>query len=361
MPETNILSLNFGSSSLKFGLYSCVDHQFTLLIEGEAEEVGRDAATFWSRKGDDPKHEKSQPIPDHNAALSMALQTIQQHPDAIGQRVVHGGPNLRDHHLLDKETREKLRAAVPFAPLHLPSSLAVIDAVSQQMPAVPQVICLDTAFHKDLPDVAKTLPFSREVRDRGVERYGFHGLSVESIVEQLVDIPERTVVAHLGSGASITALHKGRSIDTSMGMTPTGGIIMGTRSGDVDPGALVYLLHNGTDSDGLARLVDHESGLKGISERSSDVRELTAARSHDSKCDLALRMFAYSARKTIAAMAAALGGLDLLVFTGGIGQHAEQTREEIRLGLSFLGTFKTKVLPAQEDLQIARITRRLTS
>ena len=260
-----------------------------------------------------------------------------------------------------KERLKKLRAAVPFAPLHLPSSLIVIDAVSQGMPDIPQVICLDTAFHKDMPDVAQTLPFSRKVRDQGVQRYGFHGLSVESIVGQLREVPARTVVAHLGNGASITALRNGQSIDTSMGMTPTGGVIMGTRSGDADPGALVYLLHNGTDADALAQLVDHESGLKGISERSSDVRELTAARTTDPKCDLALRMFAYSVKKTIAAMAAGLGGLDLLVFTGGIGEHAQQIRQEILDGLSFLGAFETKTLPAQEDLQIARITHRLTT
>jgi acetate kinase len=295
----------------------------------------------------------------------MAVQAMQHaglpHPDAVGHRVVHGGPHLRDHHRLDPSTLETLRNAVPFAPLHLPASLIVIDAVSQSTPDIPQVICLDTAFHKDMPDVAQTLPFSRRVRDQGVQRYGFHGLSVESIVEQLDHIPERTVVAHLGNGASITALHKGHSIDTSMGMTPTGGVIMGTRSGDADPGALVYLLHNGMDADALGKLVDHESGLRGISERSSDVRELSAARTTDPKSDLALRMFAYSVKKTIAAMAAALGGIELLVFTGGIGQHAEQIRKEILDGLPFLGAFTTKVLPAQEDLQIVRITRRLTA
>jgi acetate kinase len=227
------------------------------------------------------------------------------------------------------------------------------------MVRMPQVICLDTAFHKDMPHVSKTLPFSRQVREQGIERYGFHGLSVESIVAQFEQVPARMVVAHLGNGSSITALLNGKSVDTTMGLTPTGGVMMGTRCGDIDPGVFLYLLRQGMSADRLEALVDHESGLKGISEKTSDVRELTKARGTDPKSDLALSMFAYQVKKAIAGMAAALGALDTLVFTGGIGEHADDLRKEICSGLAVLGKFEIKTLPAQEDLQIARIAARI--
>lgn len=359
MPDRAILALNCGSSSLKFGVF-CGGK---LLLEGEAEEVGRDAAVFWSRSGEAQKQAQHRAIPDHGTALDLALQAIRDQGiaeiSAVGHRLVHGGPNLRDHAVLSGGVLHDLQKATVFAPLHVPAALAVIQAASQALKDVPQVICLDTAFHKNLPDVTRTLPFSKEVRDKGVERYGFHGLSLESILEELDQPIAKLVVAHLGNGASVTAIRDGQSTDTSMGLTPTGGVMMGTRTGDVDPGVMLYLLRAGMNSHELASLIDHESGLLGVSEVSSDVRELSEARTKDPRCDLALRMFAYQVRKAIAGMAAALGGLDLLVFTGGIGEHAEQIRHDIKNGLAFLGSFETRVLPAQEDLQIARITARL--
>jgi acetate kinase len=196
----------------------------------------------------------------------------------------------------------------------------------------------------------------------GVERFGFHGLSLESIVARMNPVPERLVVAHLGNGSSITAICKGQSIDTSMGLTPAGGILMGTRSGDLDPGAIVYLMRNGYQSaEKMEALIDRQSGLLGISEKSSDVRELLRMRGEDVRADLALKMFCYQTRKTIASMAAALGGLDVLVFTGGIGEHATPLRYEICARLKFLGDFEVRVLPAQEDLQIARIAQKLAA
>jgi len=344
MPETRrVLALNCGSSSLKFGVYS--GHE--LVAEGEAEEIGLPEAKFtWKGQATD------EPIADHNAAFALMKRAGLGEFDAVGHRVVHGGPKLRDHFRLTDEGLRELKEAVPFAPLHLPSSIAVIEAVSQWLPKVPQVICLDTAFHKDLPDVSKTLPFSRAVREMGVERYGFHGLSVESIVAQLDPVPERLVVAHLGNGSSVTAVLAGKSVDTTMGLTPTGGVMMGTRCGDADPGVLLYLMRRGMGAQALEDLVDHQSGLKGVSGHSSDVRELRAG-------DLALRMFVYQVKKAIAGMAAALGGLDVLVFTGGIGQHAAGIRDEVCEGLAFLRAFEVQTLPSQEDLQIARITARL--
>ncbi len=360
MPDTNlILSLNCGSSSLKFGVYS----GDTALLFGEAEEIGHAASAFSWRDQKGAKSKSKQPLPDHVASFHLARQAFSaeglSQPIAVGHRVVHGGPKLRNHFRLTPETLQNLKEAVPFAPLHLPSSLAVIEAVSQWLPNVPQVICLDTAFHRNLPDVSKTIPFSAGARALGIERYGFHGLAVESILAQLNPIPKRLVVAQLGNGSSITAILSGNSIDNSMGLTPSGGVMMGTRCGDVDPGALLYLQRQGKSADQLATLVDRESGLLGVSERTSDVRELIQARATDPKCDLALRMFAYQVKKTIAGMAAALRGLDMLVFTGGIGEHAHPVRDEILSGLKCLNAFEIRVLPADEDLQIARITSSL--
>jgi acetate kinase len=341
-----VLALNCGSSSLKFGVYS-IDKEIALVREGEAEEIGHSGSA-----------------PDHATALRQALESLEvagcKEFSAVGHRLVHGGPHLRDHARLSSGVAQQLQAAVEFAPLHLPAALSVIDAIQNKLPTTPQIICLDTAFHRHMPDVAKTLALPAEVRAMGVERFGFHGLSLESILAQLDSIPERLVVAHLGNGSSITAIRNGQSIDTSMGLTPTGGVMMGTRCGDLDPGALLYLMrHSGATADKLEDLVDHQSGLLGISGKSSDVRELLAAREHDAQADLALRMFCYQVRKTIASMAAALGGLDAVVFTGGIGEHAHPLREEICRDLAFLGRFAVNVLPAQEDLQIARLTRQL--
>jgi acetate kinase len=252
---------------------------------------------------------------------------------------------------------EQLRDAAAFAPLHVPQALTVLAATMQKLPAAPQVVCLDTAFHRTMPDVAKTYALPYAIRGRGVERYGFHGLSLESVISQLTPVPARVVVAHLGNGSSITAIRDGVSVDTTMGLTPTGGVMMGSRCGDLDPGIFVYLMRHGFAEVGeLERLFNRDSGLLGISETTSDVRELLQARKSDPRADLALRMFCYQARKAIGSMAASLGGLDLLVFTGGIGEHAEGLRQEICSELSFMKDFEIKVLPAQEDLQIARIT-----
>jgi acetate kinase len=337
--EPVILALNCGSSSLKFGLYRSGAGEPLLVREGEAGEIR-----------------------DHAAALAHALETldISGITAAVGHRIVHGGSDVRAHQILTADVAEKLRAAVPFAPLHLPAALSVIEASERRLPKARQIVCLDTAFHREMPTVARTLPLSAAARRLGIERFGFHGLSLESIVARMNPVPERLVVAHLGNGASITAIRHGQSIDTSMGLTPAGGIMMGTRSGDVDPGAIVYLMRKGYErAEKLEALIDHESGLLGISETSSDVRELLRARQQDARADLALGMFCYQASKTIASMAAALGGLDVLVFTGGIGEHAAPLRDEICAKLKFLGNFEVRVLPAQEDLQIARIAEKL--
>jgi acetate kinase len=362
---TSILALNCGSSSLKFGLYAMAQGEPKLICEGEAEQVGSDHSSFWFKPNAQAnRQEQKAKLPTHAEALAHALEALKESgvpmPNAVGHRVVHGGPQLLEHQKLTGETLRQLQSAAEYAPLHVPPALEVIEAVQEHMPEVPQVICLDTAFHRTMPDVSRRFALPSDVAKLGVERYGFHGLSLESILEQLDPVPERLVVGHLGSGVSITAIRNGKSVDTTMGLTPTGGVMMGTRCGDLDPGILFFLMRNGYgDAEKLEALCDHRSGLLGVSGLSSDSRELVRARPTDSDADLALRMFAYQVRKAIGAMAAALNGLDLLVFTGGIGEHAGEVRREITDGLTFLGKLEIKVLPAQEDLQIARITANL--
>lgn len=360
-----ILALNCGSSSLKFGLYQAGEGEPKLLCEGEAEQVGSDGSTFWFKPNTEAEKQKSkQKLPTHAEALEQALKAMTESaapaPDAVGHRVVHGGPQLREHHKLTDTTLQQLQSAVDYAPLHVPPALKVIEAVRNGMPEITQVICLDTAFHRTMPDVSRCFALPSDVTKLGVERYGFHGLSLESILEQLHPTPERLVVGHLGGGVSITAIRNGRSVDTTMGLTPTGGVMMGTRCGDLDPGVLFFLMRNGYgDVQKLEMLCDYHSGLVGVSGLSSDCRELVQARGSKENADLALRMFTYQVQKAMAAMAAALNGVDLLVFTGGIGEHAGEIRQEIMDGLGFLGNIEVKVLPAQEDLQIARITSNL--
>jgi acetate kinase len=382
-PETEapILALNSGSSSLKFGLYRTGTERTERLLSGEAEAIGGEEGKFSARD----RHGKtiiSEPVsfPGQREAIIRIAKLLadvdQPAPVAIGHRIVHGGPRLRQHCLIDGPVLRQLEAATAFAPLHTPPALAVIRFAQEHFPGLPQVACLDTAFHVGLPEVARVLPIPREYQSAGIQRYGFHGLSCESIVHQLgSDLPDRVVIAHLGSGASVTAVKGGRSIDTSMGLTPTGGVIMGTRCGDLDPGVLVYLMReNKLDAALLEELVDHRSGLQGISGVSSDMRRLHEAAVSNPDALLAVQMFCYSVRKQMAAMAAALGGVDLIVFTGGIGENDPEVRAAICDGLVWIGVrlddkrnraatnpisdpasrCPVLVLGSQEDEQIAR-------
>jgi acetate kinase len=369
--KQSILALNCGSSSLKFGLYEATESTADLVGEGEVEEVGRANGSF-RLKGigtyEGCHVEEQRSYPDHAAAFMHALESFKRFefpiPQAVGHRFVHGGPGIREHVKFTPKIYEQLCEAIPYAPLHIPPALSVLDAVRQNLPDTPQVICLDTAFHRNMPEVSRFFALPYEMAEQGVQRYGFHGLSLESILAQLDPVPDCLVVAHLGNGASVTAIRNGTSVDTTMGLTPTGGIMMGTRCGDLDPGVMIYLLRNGySTADKLENLVDKRSGMLGISGTSSDVRELIQARGKDAQADLALRMFCYQARKVIAAMGAALGGIDLLVFTGGIGEHAEGLRTEICAGLRFVGLDQSRiqVRASEEDAQICKITAGLAS
>jgi acetate kinase len=252
---------------------------------------------------------------------------------------VHGGPRLQRHCLIDDEVLRQLETARAFAPLHIPSALSVIRFAREHFPAATQAACFDTAFHADLPEVAQVLPIPKKLRAEGIQRYGFHGLSCESIVRQLADdLPERLIIAHLGNGASVTAVKAGQSIDTSMGLTPSGGVIMSTRSGDLDPGVLIYLMREKKfNAAMLEELVDGRSGLLGISGVGGDMRGLHEAAPTNADARLAIQMFCYSVRKQVAAMIAALDGVDAIVFTGGIGENDAEVRAAVCRGLSWLG------------------------
>jgi acetate kinase len=309
-----ILALNCGSSSLKYALF-----------DGETPGK-RDVIDRIGSGG----------VADHAAAVQAILDGLAVAPSAVGHRIVHGGPELFEPALVDDALLSTLHRAVPFAPLHLPVELATIAAVAARFGGVPQVVCFDTGFHRELPEVARRYALPAELNDAGIRRYGFHGLSYE-YVASVVPTRARAIFAHLGNGASMTAVRHGRSIDTTMGLTPAGGLVMGTRSGDLDPGVLIYLMTRGLDARAIDQLVEREAGMLALSETSSDMRRLLNARDHDPRARLAIDVFCYHVRKTIGAFAAALGGLDLIVFTGGIGERSASVRSAICRGLRHLG------------------------
>jgi acetate kinase len=387
-PHSSVLALNSGSSSLKFGLYQIESSVPQVLLSGEAESIGNGQGKFWAKDANDkPLVSESanfETQQDAVARIGTFLEGCKEvQPTAIGHRVVHGGPHLRRHCLVDESVLRQLEAATVFAPLHNPSALSVIRFAQQHFPQLLQVACFDTAFHTEMPDVARTLPIPLELRSDGIHRYGFHGLSCESIVRQLgADLPDRLIIAHLGNGASLTAVKGGQSIDTSMGLTPTGGVIMGTRCGDLDPGVLVYLVREKCfDAARLEAVVNHYSGLLGISGIDSDMRRLHEVSPSSADARLAIQMFCYSIRKQVAAMITALDGVDLLVFTGGIGEHDATVRATICGGLSWFGInldtarnqssenpissptsrCSVRVLSSEEDAQIATHTWELVS
>jgi len=361
MPET-ILVINTGSSSLKLGLYQPTAGDMQLLFEGLADNIGHESSKLEIKDATgNVLHAETTQLKTQTTALDQATQALKQltniAPTAIGHRVVHGGPRLTSHQRITPELIAELENCLHFAPLHIPLALELIAAAECTYPNLPQFACFDTAFHTTIPEAASRFPIPREFFDEGIHRYGFHGLSYESIVHQLgPELPGCIVIAHLGSGASLCAIRDGHSIDTTMGLTPTGGIPMATRSGDLDPGILLYLMRaKNMDADALEKLLNHSSGLAAISGGESDMRKLEAAAS-DPNAQLAIDIFCTAIRKTIAAYATELGGVDLLIFSGGIGEHSARVRNQVSEGLAFLGITpeKIRVIPSQEDIQIAR-------
>jgi acetate kinase len=341
----NVLALNAGSSSLKVALFAIDARGEACLARGEVERIAEDKGRLALKDGEGRvlAEDDAAAYPDHVTALHAAFDALDgaslPRAEVVGHRFVHGGPEHSAPARVDAELRASLTALVRFAPLHLPAELAVLDATAARSPGLPQVVCFDTAFHRTLPEIAERFALPRDLFDAGVRRYGFHGLSYEYVVETLgAAVLGRAVIAHLGNGASMAAVKDGKSVDTTMGLTPAGGLVMGTRVGDLDPGVVVHLMdHHGCGARELEALVNERSGLLGVSGTTSDMKALLEASPHDGRAALAVDMFAYSARKFVGALAAVLGGLDTLVFTGGIGERAAPVRERICRGLGHLG------------------------
>ncbi len=389
----NILTINSGSSSIKFSLYRMGPRE-EILAGGSLEGIGIPAGSFRVRdSAGTTMFEKRPDLRDHAAALSELTAWLDNDSagravDVVGHRIVHGGSAYTEPHPVTPELLTALDGLVPFAPDHLPHELNAVREIARRSPGIPQVACFDTAFHRTMPDVAQRYALPGEARLHGVLRYGFHGLSYEFILRELGNItgPEvekgRVIIAHLGNGASMGAFRDGRSMDTTMGFTPAGGLVMSTRSGDLDPGVIIYLLKDrGMDAAALNRLVNKEAGLIGVSGTSSDMRELLDREPADPRAARAVELFCYQAKKFLGALAAVLGGLDTLVFTGGIGENSSAVRERICEGLGFLGIridrerngkhgpvisrdngpVAVRVMKTNEELMIARHTYRLVN
>jgi acetate kinase len=382
--EHIILCLNSGSSSLKFSLYRLADAEESCVAYGAVERIGLSDGRLWIRGNNnnvlvDAHHD----FPDF-ASCAQALSDSTKGlglppPMAAGHRIVHGGPNHSTSERVDASFIAELLTLIPFAPLHLPSAIKGIEAVNARFPEMPQVACFDTAFHRSMPYVAQRFPLPHEYWEKGVRRYGFHGLSYEYIVTKLAaDARGRVVIAHLGNGASLAAVRNGRPVDTTMGFTPTGGLMMGTRTGDLDPGVLIHLMReNNYGWKAIDDLVNNNSGLFGMSGISPDMKTLLDLRPGTPQAAEAVELFCYQLQKHIGAMTAVLGGLDTLVFTGGIGEHAADVRSQVCAGLTYLGITidddknridaelistvgspcTVRVIKTNEDLMIARHTR----
>jgi acetate kinase len=344
-----ILTINGGSSSIKFSI--CEPKEpIRRIVWGQVERVGSPRPLLTIEDiGSKPIAKALRGAADHPAAVEQMLDLLQKRPEfsavaAVGHRVVHGGPRLFEPQRITPRLIAQLRGVAPLDPDHLPSEIALIEAVLGRLGKLPQVACFDTAFHRTLPRVAKLLPIPRRYQTGGVQRYGFHGLSYTYLMAELTRIAGnriargRVILAHLGAGASMAAVRHGKCVETTMGFTPTSGLVMATRSGDLDPGLIVYLMRKHELSAGqIDDLVNRRCGLLGVSQTSGDMRDLLARQSSDRRASEAIELFCYQAKKSLAGLAATLGGVDTLVFAGGIGEHAAQIREKICDGLEFLG------------------------
>ena len=345
----SVLTINSGSSSLRFALFK-LDESLPQILSGKFDRIGLpDTRLSFTNVLANQSDERTIDVPNHVACVPLLVELLEKQSGvnavtAIGHRVVHGGPRYRDPQRVDDAMIQELRRISSFAPNHLPSEIALMEVFTKRFPQVPQIACFDTAFHGDMPRVAKLLPIPRRYEAKGVQRYGFHGLSYAYLMEELVRLGDpaalkgRVILAHLGNGASMAAVRDGRSLDTSMGFTPAAGLMMSTRSGDLDPGLVAFLGRSEQMTETqFDRMIHHESGLLGVSEISSDMRDLLNQETSDVRAAEAVALFCYQAKKWIGSFAAALGGLDTLVFAGGIGENAPIVRARICEGLGFLG------------------------
>ena len=346
--QNNVLTINGGSSSIKFVLYQ-TGEPLERGLHGKVDRIGLSGTnlTFHDPTGK-PQNSRSIAASDHKSAAKFLIDWLEEQHGfasvrAVGHRVVHGMTHTEPERVTP-ELLDELHRLRPYDPDHLPREIELIEAFRQRHPKLPQVACFDTAFHRTMPRVAKLLPIPRRFDAKGIQRYGFHGLSYAYLMEELARLGDpaaakgRVVLAHLGNGASLAAVRDGKSIDTSMGFTPTAGLVMSTRSGDLDPGLAPYLARTEQmTTKQFYEMVNHESGLLGVSETSPDMRDLLAQEAADVRAAEAVALFCYQAKKWLGSFAAALGGLDTLVFAGGIGENCPPVRARICEGLDFLG------------------------
>jgi acetate kinase len=352
MPSLPVLVLNSGSSSIKFSVYEAGDGERRKLHEGAVDGIGTDLGKFWIKDAAGNKLVDQTPaLPNRAVAFKLVADALHSGdfpaPAAIGHRMVSGGPTVQDNQRITPALIDEMEKYTAFAPLHTPIAIYIMREALRLFPGVPNFVILDTYFHRTMPEVAKHMPIPEEYAAMGVRRYGAHGISYESIVFQLgSEVPEKLIVAHLGNGASISAIRNGECLDTSMGLTPTGGIISGTRTGDIDPGVLLFILRkicetatSASDAaDKLETVASKKSGLLGVSELSNDMRDLRdAIKEGNAKARLAVDKFTWTIARWIGSYVAELGGLDMLVFTGGIGENDIASRAEICAGLGALG------------------------
>jgi acetate kinase len=381
--DCGILAVNGGSSSIKFALFE-PRNGLRRILEGRIERIGLAGAALVMNG----EAFRAAEAPDHAAALELLIREVEARRGrnrltAIAHRVVHGGPHFSEPQRLTPEVVEALRRISAFDPQHLPAEILLIEALQRRYPQLPQIACFDTAFHHDLPRVARLLPIPRRYEALGIRRYGFHGLSYGFLMRELARVAGdraargRVILAHLGNGASLAAVREGMPVDTSMGFTPASGVPMSTRSGDLDPGLVAYLAAaEGMDARQFDELVNARSGLLGISEISPDMRDLLEREAGDVRAAEAVALFCYQVRKCIGSFAAALGGVDTLVFAGGIGERAPAVRARICEGLAFLGIeideklntggacvisagagrVAVRVMRTDEELMIAKLT-----
>jgi len=367
-----VLALNAGSSSLKFALFDGEEVPARLLW-GVIDRIGTPDATITLKRTGSYKVDHA-PVsaPSHASSLGYLMTRLAEAIEVVGlratvHRVVHGGPRYAQPQIVTPGLLDELQRFSPFAPEHLPPAIDLIKALSDRFPHLPQVACFDTAFHQDLPTVARLLPIPRRYEALGIRRYGFHGLSYEFLMQELERCAGtqaangRVILAHLGNGASLAAVRAGRCLDTSMGFTPAAGLVMGRRSGDLDPGLVAYLARTeGMSAEQFDELVNQQSGMLGISDRSSDMRELLAVEESDPRAAEAISLFCYQAKKWVGSFAAALGGLDTLVFSGGIGEHCESIRTRICAGLGFLGVELNEDFNSEHSLRISADTAKVS-
>jgi len=352
MASLPVLVLNSGSSSIKFSVYEAGNVERRKLHEGAVDGIGTDQGKFWIKDASGKKLVDQTPaLPTRAVAFKLVADALHSGdfpaPAAIGHRMVCGGPTVQENQLITPALIDEMERYTAFAPLHTPIAVYIMRESLRLFPGVPNFVCLDSYFHRTMPEVVKHMPIPEEYSAMGVRRYGAHGISYESIVYQLQpNVPERLIVAHLGNGASISAIRGGKCLDTSMGLTPTGGIISGTRTGDIDPGVLLFILRKIAETtkdsteaaDKLETVVSKKSGLLGVSDLSNDMRDLREAiKTGNADARLAVDKFTWTIVKWIGSYVAELGGLDLLVFTGGIGENDIDSRAEICSGLGALG------------------------